>query len=304
MPTEPLQSILYRDLSKAQARPVIELASGVLQELVNFASNALVRCATSSKGQENEDLALLSLYRHIMEMTDGVEVLISQSSVTPAIPLIRSSFEALISMEYIVEDDAQYVARSLAWLVDYVHQRLDLYESLDPSTSRGQELQRALNQDKIGKAITVPLQASISQAIANLQDLLAKPQLAAIDEDFTQLRGQRKRKWYRLYGGPDNIRELARCVGRVAQYDSLYRKWSRVSHAHDFAPFIARTPDGQGAIRGIRDSSDLKNVANFAASFMLGATRALIAKFRPAEDIRTWYVRDVRPGYVKLSSRT
>jgi len=302
MPTEPLQSILYRNLSKAQARPVIELASSVLQELVNFASNALVRCATSTKGQENEDLALLSLYRHIMEMTDGVEVLISQSSVTPGVPLIRSSFEALISMEYIVEDDAQYVTRSLAWLVDYVHQRLDLYESLDPSTSRGQEFQRALNQDKIVKTIAVPPQASVSQAIANLQDLLAKPQLAAIDEDFTQLRGQRK--WYRLYGGPNNIRELARRVGRGAQYDFLYRYWCRVSHAHDFAPFIARTPDGQGAIRGIRDPSDLKNVASFAASFMLGATRALIGKFRPGEDIRTWYVRDVRPGYIQLFSGT
>jgi hypothetical protein len=301
MPTAPLESILYRELSKAQAKPDIELASGVLQELVNFASNALVRCATSTEGEENEDLAVLSLYRHIMEMTDGVEVLISESGVTPAVPLIRSSFEALISMEYIVEDDARYLTRSLAWLVDYVHQRLHLYESLDPSTSRGQEFRQALNQDNTVKTIAIPLQPSVKQAIGNLQDLLAKPQLAAIHLELTQLKGQRK--WYRLYAGPDNIRELAHHVGRGAQYDFLYRYWSRVSHAHDFAPFIASTPDGRPAIRGIRDPSDLKNVANFAASFMLGATRVLIGKFRPGEDIRTWYVRDVRPGYIQLSSR-
>ena len=302
MPTKPLESILYRDLSKAQARPIIELASSVLQELVNFASNALVRCATSIKGQENEDLALLSLYRHIMEMTDGVEVLISQSSVTPAIPLIRSSFEALISMEYIVEDNAHYVTRSLAWLVDYVHRRLRLYGSLDPSTPRGQEFQQALSQDKTLNTIALPPQADVSQALANLQGLLAKPQLAAMDQDFMQLRGQRK--WYRLYGGPNNTRGLAHHVGRAAEYDFLYREWSRVSHAHDFAPFIARTLDGKGAIRGIRDPSDLKNTAIFAATFMLGATRTLIGKFRPGEDIRTWYLRDIRPRYTQLLSST
>ena len=149
--------------------------------------------------------------------------------------------------------------------------------------------------------IALPPQAEVSQAIGNLQDLLAKPQLAAIDQDFMQLRG--RRKWYRLYGGPNNIRELAHHVGRAAQYDFLYRYWSRVSHAHDFAPFIARTPDGKGTIRGIRDPNDLRSVANFAATFMLGATRILIGKFRPGEDIRTWYLRDVRPGYVQLRQR-
>ena len=302
MPTEPLRTILYRDLSKAEARSDIELASPVLKELVNFASNALVRSATSGKGEENEDLALLSLYRHIMEMTDGVEVLVSESSVTPSVPLVRSSFEALISMEYIVEDDALYAARSLAWLIDHVHQRFDLYELLDPSTPRGQEFQRALSQDKTIQTIPVLAQPGVSQAMANLQCLLAKPQFAAIEKEFAQLKGQKV--WHRLYGGPGNIRELAHHVRRGAQYDFLYRDWSRVTHGHDFTPFLARTPDGHGAIRGIRDPSDLRNVANFAATFMLGATRVLIGKFRPGEDTRTWYERDVRPGYLQLFTRT
>ena len=301
MPTEPLDSILYRELSKAQARPDIELASGVLQELVNYASNALVRCATSAKGEENEDLAVLSLYRHIMEMTDGVEVLISESCVTPAVPLIRSSFEAVVSMEYILQDDAQYVARSLAWLVDYVHQRLDLYQLVDRSTTRGQEYHRTLSQDKTVQTIPALPQEEVSQAIGNLQDLLAKPQFAGIDKDFAQLKGQKA--WCRLYGGPKNLRELAHRVRRGAQYDFLYRNWCRVSHAHDFAPFLARTADGPGAIRGIRDPSDLNTVASFAATFMLGATRVLIGKFHPGEDTRTWYERDVRAAYMQLIRR-
>jgi hypothetical protein len=301
MSTKPLESILYREFSKAQAEQIIEIASDVLQELVNFASNALVRCATSTTGNENEDLAILSLYRNVMEMTDGIEVLVSQSCAIPAIPLVRSSFESLISMLYIVEEDSKYVERSLAWLIDYIHQRLALYESLDPNTARGQDFQQSISLDDTVRTLQLPSQADINNAIQNLQNLLAKPQLQVLNQDFLNLRGAKK--WHRLYGGPDNIRELARHVGRIVQYDFLYRYWSRVSHGHDFAPFIVKTPDGDSGIRGIRDSSELKSVANFAATFMLGATRIIIGKFRPDEDIRTWYEREVQPKYTQLYKR-
>ena len=301
MPTKPLETILYREFSKAQSGQIIEIASDDLQELVNFGSHALVRCATSSTGNENEDLAILSLYRHVIEMTDGVEVLVSQSCAIPAIPLVRSSFESLISMLYIVEEDSKYLDRSLAWLIDYIHQRLATYESLDPNTAKGQEFQQSINLDDTAKTLQLPPQTDVSNAIKNLQSLLAKPQLHTLNQDFLNLRGAKK--WYRLYGGPENVRELARHVGRIVQYDFLYRYWSRVSHGHDFAPFIVKTADGDSGIRGIRDASELKSVANFSATFMLNATRILIKKFRPDEDIRTWYEREVRPKYTQLFKR-
>ena len=237
-----------------------------------------------------------------MEMTDGVEVLISESSVTPTVPLIRSSFEALVSMEYMLESDAQYGARSLAWFVDYFHQRLAQYQLIDQSSTTGQEYHRTLSQDKTVQTIPVLAQEQVSQAIASFQDLLAKAQFAGIDKEYAQLRGQKA--WYRLNGGPANIRELAHSVQRGAQYDFLYREWCRVSHGHDFRPFLARTADGQGGIRRIRDPSDLRTFAGFAATFMYEATLAVIGKFRPGEDTRTWYERDVRPGYLQLFTRT
>ena len=64
MGTKPLEPILYRDFSVAQAKPIIDLACPLLQELVNFGTNTLVRCATSTTGGKNEDLALLSLQAH------------------------------------------------------------------------------------------------------------------------------------------------------------------------------------------------------------------------------------------------
>lgn len=300
MPTEPLQSILYRELAIVNAKPLIQIASSLLRELVNFGTNALVRCATSAKGKPNEDLAVLSLYRHILEMTDGVEVLVSQACATPSIPLVRSSFEALISMEYIVQSDADYVTRSLSWLVGYIHEKIKMYEMLDRTTTRGADFHKAIQKDESVQSLPLPPKTEIDKAVNSLRGLLSDPQFASIYKDFLTL--PRRKAWYRLYGGPNDLRELSYRVGRSAFYDWMYRYWSRVSHARDFGPFIAEDLKGRGLIAPIRDPQHLKGVANFAATFMLVATRKLITKFRPGETIATWYERDVRPLYVQIYS--
>ena len=147
MPTEPLEALLYRDLSKVAAKEIIGIASPLLQELVNYSTNVFRRCETSTTGNENEDVAVLMLYLHIIEIVDGIEVLISQSCPAPAEPLVRSAFEALLSIEYILEAD--YVQRSLSWLSIYAHNRLKFYESLDPANPKGQDFQKALAYENL-----------------------------------------------------------------------------------------------------------------------------------------------------------
>jgi hypothetical protein len=300
MSTDPLESIIYRDLAKANAQKLTEIADPLLTELVNFGSNAIVRCATSIHGKENEDLAVLSLYRHILEMTDGVQVLISQACAVPAIPLVRSSFEALISLDYIVESDQKYVARSLAWLVNYLNERVKTYEMLDPSTKRGKYFQRSIMSDINVSSMPLPPQRELQKAAARLNSLLSSQQLKQINTEFHNLKG--KKAWYKLQGGPNNLRDLAHHVGRSALYDFIYRQWSRVTHAHDFGPFIRKDAKGQAVIRAIRSPEELKNVTNYSATICLAATRKLIGKFRPTENIKSWYERDVQPLYLQVFS--
>ena len=130
MPTEPRQDVLYRELSQIQANELNKVISPLLQEVINFATNVFIRCMSYSEGDENVDLAPFALYRHIMELSDGIEVLLSNACPVPAIPLLRSSFEALLSLEFITEDTDLYERRSLTWLASYVRKRLAVYESL------------------------------------------------------------------------------------------------------------------------------------------------------------------------------
>ena len=304
MPTKPLESLLYRELSKADAKEVIDVASPLLQELVNYGTNLVARCMDSARGEENENLAVPMLYLHIIEMADGVECLVAQSCAEPAWPLIRSQFEALLSINYILEPGADYVQRSLSWLAAYAHNRISYYELLDPSTHGGQRYQQALVADVVMQRVTSPPEVEVQAAIANMQALLARPQFQAIEAEFQRRQTKKNRHvpWYALFGGPQNLRMLARHLKQEARYDVLYGPWSAIAHAHDVSRFIGRTAQGESGLTRLRSPAAIRDVAKSAANYTMEATRLLLTKFRPGEkdSLASWYVREVRERFLGL----
>src|ERR1700730_13862040 len=103
MPTDEFTTLLDRKEAIREAQPVIDIACPLLRELVNFAAAAFQRCqaAPINRGEENEDLAPTILYRHMIELVDGVEVLFASSCVESAVPLVRATFEASLALKYI-----------------------------------------------------------------------------------------------------------------------------------------------------------------------------------------------------------
>ena len=212
------------------------------------------------------------------------------------IPLLRSSFEALLSIEYILENEANYVQRSLAWIVGYVHKRIDMYERLDPSTNKGQEAKKLFDDDSAMTIIRTPIAplADVQKAKEKLQSMLTKPHLQIIEAEYSKYT---KPKWYRLFGGPNDLRTLAQRLRRGGHYEILYRQWSTTAHAQDFLPFIDRTDEGKSAIKRLRDPSRIKEIAGLAAIFILRATRLILKKLRSGEDLAPWYKREVQQLY-------
>lgn len=313
MPTQPLESILYRELSKAEAKDVIEVASPLLQEIVNYSTIALARCATSQEfsGKPDEDIAILSLFRHAIELADGIEVLISQSCSIAAIPVVRSLFETLLAVEYILEIDEKYAERSLSWLlVGRIHQRLDFYDRLNPTTNKGQETQKLFDDDQVmGKMAVAPIPPvslqDVQKAKTNLQTMLEKTHILPIQAEYTRIRSQnknRKPEWYQLFDGPKSLYELAKHLKSGGQYEILYRQWSSVAHAQGLFPF--ETIDNEIGIKRIRDASLVGEIASFTSTFMLRITRKVLKKLRPGESLSIWYKRDVQSLYRSLQMKS
>ena len=298
MATGALQSVLYREFSKVTAEQIVPNASPLLQEIVNYSTHALVRCATSASGNKDEDTAILALYRHVIEMIDGVEVLISQACSVPAVPLLRSAFEASLSIQYILETEQDYGRRCLAWLVGYIHKRLDMLERLDPTTSKGQNARRLIQDDEITSRLLLPSSQDLQQSAADLHALLSEPHLQSIEAEYQRCQ---KASWYQLFNGPSSLYKLAEHLGKGGLYEILYRSWSTTVHAQDLLPFIAQTPKGEATMGALRDPNLVRETARFAAPILLEATRRVLKKLRPGEDsFDAWFRKDVLALYLSV----
>ena len=298
MPTTPYKDVLYRELSIIQFKAFKPSPSDLLQELVNFGTNAFIRCITSVDQEKNVHLAPFTLYRQNLEFTDGIEILVSNAAPSCALPLLRSTFESLLFLEYILEDDEQYQKRSLAWLVFYLKSKLHSYNSLLPKTNEGDKFAAAIANDKSVKSFPLPPQDLVSSSVENLVRLLSEEQFRDIVAEYDS---KRPRYWYSLFGGLPNLYKLAEHLKRTAQYEVLYRAWSATVHASDFSPFLAPNKDGEVGIRGLRDLSLTFQVTTFATTFILEATRLLVHKYRHDEDLTNWYIRDVRDAYMQFA---
>jgi hypothetical protein len=72
--------LLDRDFVKVSVQPITDIATPPLRELVDASLRAFRRCEieAAEHGKPNEDVAALVLFRQIIELADGVEVLVNR----------------------------------------------------------------------------------------------------------------------------------------------------------------------------------------------------------------------------------
>jgi hypothetical protein len=305
MPTEEYRPLLDRDDAIARATALIDAACPLLRELVNHATLAFRRCtaASDNHGGENEDMAPITLYRHTIELIDGIEVMFRASCVDAAVPVLRAAFEASISLDYILQE--HFTRRSLSWTCGYLHARIASHQQLDATTPAGTAFAAARDREMAGDA--QPWQPYNSAApVANLEHVLNRPMLQPIETEyqrFRQTHNNRRPHWFQLFDGPRNRRELASAVHREWEYSALYGEWSNFSHAADASAYL-RPGDapGEAAFLAVRSPHRMPHRAFLAARIMLRSTRLMINHYRHGEDLTAWYNREVRERWQALAN--
>ncbi len=289
--------VLNRSQAEADARELIAIASPLLRELVNYSTWVCLRCMRTGKSTY-EDMPAHLLYRHVIEMTDGIEVLVSHSCCEPAVPLIRSSLEAFLSLQYLFQDD--YRTRSLSWLYcDYLEQRRR-EKQLDTKSSQGAELQRVLNYEL--KDVRMP---TISPELLNyVRRSIKDPRFASIAEEYERVKKEqngRKPPWYQLFGGPANLLELARRVKMEHFHIVEYRQWSAVLHGGNASRYVKTRPDGTLVSHQLRFAENLPLHSLHAGIFIWVATDSMLEKFRPVEPSHAKWSAEIKERLLALS---
>ena len=270
---------------------------------MNAALMAFRRCEVEAadKGKENEDVAALILFRQIIDMADGIEVLLAESCGTPAIPVLRSLFEASIGLTYLLSDDAKYVERSLSWLVTNIHNGIKERETLEPGTKKGGEYEK-LYEKELGRPASGQPNAAIAAEIQSMEAGLQNAQFGPIEAEYQRTRQQIRRvpAWYALFNGPKNLAELAEATENGALYRLLYGDWSGLGHANDLGRFLS-SQNERAMFDAVRRPNELQFIGQKTALLVVRAISQMINRFRRGENLEGWYLRDVKPLFDSLT---
>ena len=127
--------LLERDISIAQTSEIREMAGPVLRNVVDESIGLLGRSFKTSDDQEHKNFVALMSFHHVIEMLDGVEVMLDKSCVVASQTALRSAFEASLIMRHVLADTTEdnalrYIAHAVStrieWLEEYAPGHKDI----------------------------------------------------------------------------------------------------------------------------------------------------------------------------------
>src|SRR4051812_8565162 len=222
------------------------------------------------------------LMRHVVEATDGVGILVSKGSADNCGLGLRSAFEGLASILYILKADTE--RRALAYQVGHAHRKIRFYRKFIPGDPEGRRIRDELRDDPHVSIFDRP-GVNWQGMIGNLSGMLKKPEYAPIQAEWERLaggrRGHKSPHWYSLFGGPGDLRTLSVQVGKGAYYEILYRHWSDFAHA---GGAFDRVSEGRGdgiSVTPVRCPEGIEQACSFACQTCVETVMSVLRAFAP-----------------------
>lgn len=283
MPTVPPRDLLDREWSRTKVAEAMKIAVPLLEEVVNYGTVAFARCLPALKDEEHH-IAVLMRHRHVLEMVDAVQLQIEAGATGPSRLQLRSAFEALLAVEYMLKADTK--RRAFAYLAGQTQREIAKHWTL-----------RSKYTD-----LGVPVE-QIDHNLATFQRRLERPGWRDANDDLMRRAQRRFQKsgrfvpveWFSFDGGPNNLADLAARLGRSKEYDVLYREWSGVVHGSDLEDHVKRGPGETMIVRRLRLPLEFNSVVSFGVHFALDATKAILFFYRSGEEpgFWEWYRREI-----------
>lgn len=284
MREQPHSAILNREEPRAAAEQHFSKQTELLRDIANYGSNLVIRAFNSSPKKMAEVVVCGVLLKQVVAMADAVEVLLASGCGHAAFLPARTAFEASIYLDWVLASDSE--RRATRYIVsNYRDERLWAARVI-PGTTEEAAFTQIANTLGLDIHANRPTLASDATAhLAEVNRILAQPELQAIDQEFTAAKNKRKRKrdpeWYEL-DGLTSIRQVAEKVGRLPEYEFFYSKGSQVTHTGSYKDHI-RFADGQVRFKPIRHLADVNMLLNFIVSLCIGTYMKVLKHYRPDE---------------------
>lgn len=225
---------------------------------------------------------ILAMCRNLIERIDGISVLARAGSAQNGYPLLRTTFETLLGLQYMLERDT--ISRALAYQVRHAHRSIAFATLLDPTTPEGRELRASVANEEF-RHVLIDTDAEADEEIAHWAPMLTSADFQAVENAWqTSTKGKRTKlvEWYSLFGGPTKFKMLAEHLNQKVAWNILYTMWSDVTHGTDAFNHVgkAREPGGVN-FRPARNPEGIEKVCGFAVLFTTQAAIAILSSYAP-----------------------
>jgi hypothetical protein len=295
-------AILNREEPEAHAAKHLAPQLELLADLADYGSNLVIRAFNSSQKQMAEIIACGVLLKQVVAMVDAVQVLLSAGCGHAAFLPARSAWEASLYLDWILSGDSE--RRASCYLVGNYRDERFWVARVTPGTpeeSAFSQISKSIGLDVLAERPTLVSEAE--RHLAEVNRVLAQPSLQAIDIEFQEVRGKRKRdpEWYEL-DGMKSIREIAKTLDRLAEYEAFYARGSQVTHTGTYKDHV-RFADGQVRFKPIRHLADVNLLLNFTISVAFGTYKRVLERYRPGEigALTKKYAEDWRTPFLNVT---
>lgn len=250
-----MERIINRVIENEEYRKLLDEISDAIDRCVDY-GDTVFNILGKYPRDEYVDASLALLLRDFLEFLDGISVLIRNSCIEAAIPVLRSMFEHYLAILFILEKHQSN--RATAYQVAHIRSRLKVYKKF--SSGEVGQLTKMLDNSEYNFPLP---DIDTSEDIERLEHLLLKGKYKIINDEWENTRmkyGKKQVNWYSLYNGPKTFFDFAAYLNKEVDYEFLYRTWSAKSHANAAFNSAIET----GGFKMLRHPESLKTVSTWA----------------------------------------
>jgi hypothetical protein len=305
MKEKEFKKIIDRERQEKDAKTYFSAHIELLEDIVNYGSNLVPRAFDSSKKKLKDVIVVLVLFKHVLSMVDGVEILISKGACTQAMLQARSAFEASLYIDWILKSDSNkkakyYYASNLRQQRLWALRFKSGTQEQETFSRQFEDMEKYIETDDMSET-----QKRVEEELSRIETFFNKPEWTTINNEFESRRNRRtgaEAFWYRLLG-VNSIRKLAEEVNRLGEYDMFYSRGSEVTHTASYRDHI-RFGKGTVVYESIRNLKDMQFVLRFTTNTAISTFVSVLKEYRYGEmtSFKRKYLSDWRAAFLNIPS--
>lgn len=291
MKTTPVNNFIPRELDP-KIESLLSQYSEFLVEIVNYGSHIMTwKPNDYDKGEQG--LPIVLFLRNYLSYIDSCSILVRYSSIEPCHSLLRTAFENLLYILYLIDDKSG--KKALGYIIWNAFEKSKLLTRHDGESKQYKNLVECYNRSELLKDIQPTVLNNIEKRKETNRRLLNAKQFSEIVEEYHRTSDKFKSRpftWYNLFDGPLKIRHLAGRVKLEGFYEILYKSWSSSTHGTSVIDgVVSGDENGIAQIHQIRLPFDAETVTGIAIDLSVFLFSKYINAKMPEKgnDFKQWY---------------